>query len=55
MSANVYAAADGKIQSLPSEAGDYFLVGKAFDDATADGEIIEIMPARPESAETVTA
>jgi hypothetical protein len=54
VSDDVYAAADGKIQGLPVDAGDYYLVGKAFEDATADGEIIEIMPARPESANTVT-
>ena len=53
LGADAYAAADGKIQALPAEAGDYFLVGRGFEAATQDGEIIEIMPARPETAKTV--
>lgn len=40
----VVAAADGKIVALPAAAGDYLILGTALDTATADGDIIEILP-----------
>ena len=42
--ADVFAAADGKIQALPAAAGTYRKVGIALEAATADGDIIEILP-----------
>lgn len=42
--ADVYAGANGKIQSLPSGVGDYKKIGIALEAATADGDIIEILP-----------
>lgn len=42
--ADVYAAADGKIQALPAGAGTYRRIGKALEAATADGDIIEVLP-----------
>jgi hypothetical protein len=41
---DVYAAADGKVQTLPAGNGTYRRVGKALEAATADGDIIEILP-----------
>lgn len=42
--ADVYAAAAGKVQALPTASGTYRRVGKALKAATADGDIIEILP-----------
>ncbi|MCF8094466.1 MAG: DUF2190 family protein [Desulfobacteraceae bacterium] len=52
--ADVYAAADGKIQALPSGAGDYRKIGKALEAASGDGSIIEILPYDYNHVETVT-
>lgn len=41
---DVYAAAAGKVQALPAAGGIYKKIGIAMEAATADGDIIEIMP-----------
>ena len=40
----VYAAADGKVQTLPVAAATYRQIGIALEAATADGDIIEVLP-----------
>ena len=42
--ADVYAAAAGKISALPSAGGAYKKIGVAQEAATADGDIIEVIP-----------
>ncbi|WP_319525676.1 DUF2190 family protein [uncultured Desulfosarcina sp.] len=42
--AEVFAAAEGKIQALPASAGDYRRIGLAMSAASGDGSIIEILP-----------
>ena len=44
LDADVYAAAAGKVQALPATGGIYKKIGIAMEAATADGDIIEIMP-----------
>ena len=39
----VYAAADGKVQAIPTAAGTYYQVGLAMEAATADGDLVEIL------------
>lgn len=41
---DVFAAAGGKVQGLPVGAGTYRRIGKALEAATADGDIVEILP-----------
>jgi len=50
----VYAAADGKIQALPAGAGTYRKIGIALEAATADGEIIEVLPYDYQATTTVS-
>ena len=50
---DVYAADNGKVQALPVAAGDYHKVGKALEEATADGDIVEILPYNYNATETV--
>ena len=52
--AEVYAAADGKVQALPSEAGTYRHIGVAMEAASGAGSIIGIFPFNYLSTETVT-
>ena len=52
--AEVYAAAAGKVQALPAAAGTYRRIGLALEAATADGDIIEILPDDTITTETVT-
>lgn len=52
--ADVYAAAAGKIQALPTAAGTYLRIGIAIDAATADGDIIEVLPIGAQSTTAVT-
>jgi len=40
----VYAAAAGKVQAIPTDGGRYRKIGIALEAATADGDIIEILP-----------
>lgn len=42
--AEVFADADGKVQALPAAAGTYRRIGIALEAATADGDVIEILP-----------
>jgi hypothetical protein len=41
---DAYADADGKISALSAVAGDYRLIGKTLEEATADGDVIEVLP-----------
>lgn len=52
--AKVYAAASGKVQALPEDAGTYLRVGTALTAASADGEVIEFLPYVPNETETVS-
>jgi hypothetical protein len=52
--ADVYAAADGKVQALPAAAATYRRIGKALEAATADGDIIEILPYDYQATQTVS-
>lgn len=52
--ADVFAAADGKIQALPASAGDYRKIGKALKAASGNGSIIEVLPYDYHHVETVT-
>lgn len=42
--AEVYAAANGKVSALSATPGDYKKIGIALEGATADGDIIEVLP-----------
>lgn len=44
LDADVFAAADGKISVLPTTGGTYTKVGVAMEAATADEDIIEVLP-----------
>lgn len=46
VNADVFQAADGKIQALPVAAGTYLRIGKALEAAAGDGSIIEVLPHR---------
>jgi len=52
--ADVYAAADGEIQSLSEAAATYRKIGIALEAATADGDIIEVLPYDYNATATVT-
>ena len=52
--ADVYAAAAGKVQALPSDGGQYKKIGIALEAATADGDIIEVLPYEVGKLENVT-
>lgn len=54
LDAEVFAAADGKVQALPVDAGTYRKIGKALEAATADGEIVEILPYDYQATVTVS-
>ena len=51
--ADLYAAADGKVQGLPSTNGTYRRVGKADEAATADGDIVRMIPMNDGKTTTV--
>lgn len=51
---DVYAAASGKVQDLPTGAGTYYKVGKAVSAGVADG-LIEVVPCFPEKKVVVAA
>lgn len=44
LGADVYAAAAGKVSALPTTGGSYFKIGICMEAATADGDIIQILP-----------
>lgn len=50
---SLYAAADGKVQALPSASGTYRRVGKSAEAATADGDIVLMIPLNDGSTATV--
>ncbi len=50
----VYAADNGKVQPLPTSAGDYKQVGYALQTASGDGSIVEILPYNFHNVETVS-
>ena len=52
--ADVYAAADGRIQALPAGAGDYRKIGMAMEAASGAGSIIEVLPYDYNTVTTVT-
>ena len=52
--ADVFAAADGKIQTLPATPGTYRKIGLAMAPASGDGSIIEVLPYGYTETETVT-
>lgn len=52
--ADVFAAADGRIQALPTEAGTYRKIGKALQAASGEGSIIEVLPYNFHATETVS-
>lgn len=43
----IYTAANGKVQDLPTAAGTYYKVGRPLSTASADGELIEVIPCYP--------
>lgn len=45
--ADVFTAANGKLQDEPAIAGTYYLVGKSVTAATADGDQFEVIPRLP--------
>lgn len=49
-----YAAADGKVQTLPVASGTYIAVGRALEEATANGDIIEGMAFTTGATKTVS-
>jgi multidrug efflux pump subunit AcrA (membrane-fusion protein) len=51
--ADVYAAAEGKIQALPGAAGTYRKIGQALQAASGDGSIIEVLPYDHNTVKTV--
>lgn len=44
LAADVYAAADGKVQALPGDAGTYRKIGQAQKAASGDGSVIPVYP-----------
>jgi hypothetical protein len=53
--AEVFAADDGKIQALPTEAGDYRRIGTALEASTGAGDLIQVLPYETHSKTTVSA
>lgn len=53
INAKVYAMPAGKIDELPVAAGDYRYIGRAMEAATADGDVVEVLPTDSEIVETV--
>lgn len=47
LDADVFTAANGKVQDEPAVAGTYYRVGRALQAAGADGDVIEIVPVEP--------
>jgi hypothetical protein len=52
--ADVFAAADGKIQALPTDGGAYLKIGIAMKAASGSGSIIEVLPVGLGEIEYVT-
>jgi hypothetical protein len=45
--ADVFTAANGKLQDEPAVAGTYYLIGKSVTAATGDGDVFEMIPRVP--------
>ena len=43
----VVAAASGKVRTLPTAGGTYYIIGRALNAASADGDLVEIDPCLP--------
>ena len=43
----VVSAASGKIRTLPGGAGTYYIIGRALNAASADGDVVEVTPSFP--------
>jgi len=54
LDADAFAAASGKISALPAVAGTYRRVGKVLQAATADGDVVQILPYNDGKTVTVT-
>ncbi|MBA2881828.1 hypothetical protein HNR65_002159 [Desulfosalsimonas propionicica] len=52
--ADAYAADQGRVQALPSTAGDYRKIGKFLQAASGAGSLIEVLPYDWHHVETVT-
>lgn len=50
----VYAAADGEVSAVPTAAGTYRKIGVALEAATADQDIIEVLPYGFDNTTTVS-
>ncbi|XPV75515.1 MAG: hypothetical protein ACNI27_12845 [Desulfovibrio sp.] len=44
LGADVFAAPSGRIQALPTTAGEYIKVGVAYEAAAEVGDLIEVLP-----------
>ena len=53
--APVFAADDGKVQALPTEAGDYRRIGTTLDASSGAGDLIRVLPYETHSKTTVEA
>jgi hypothetical protein len=51
--ASVFLADDGKVQALPAASATYKRIGVAAEAATADGDIIEVIPVNDDYTESV--
>jgi len=51
---SVFAAASGKVQALPTAAGDWVRIGTALEAATDDGDVILVQPSGSGVIITVT-
>jgi hypothetical protein len=47
LDSDLFTAASGKVQDEPAGAGTYYNVGRAITAATADGDVIEVVPREP--------
>jgi Uncharacterized conserved protein (DUF2190) len=52
--ADLFAAADGKVQALPAAPGTYRRVAKSLESADADGDIVECLPYNDGKTATVS-
>lgn len=51
--ADVYAAANGKVQDQPAGAGSYWKVGRAVTACTGDADTFEVAPCQPQAVNIV--
>lgn len=55
LNCDLYSNGDGKVTIKPTSAGTYWRVGKGLTAATADGDVIEMLPCRPKKLIVVSA